>query len=55
MAVPLKLRFPLFVGGFMRPYHPSFVRVVLSVCLLCVLGSAPIVYGQALHRKYLSN
>jgi poly(3-hydroxybutyrate) depolymerase len=48
MAVPLHLRFPLFVGGFMRPYRLRFVRVVLSVCLLCVLGSAPIVYGQAL-------
>jgi poly(3-hydroxybutyrate) depolymerase len=48
MMVPLKLRFPLFVGGFMRSYRLRCIRVVLSVCLLCVLGSAPIVYGQAL-------
>lgn len=32
----------------MRPYRPRLVRVVLAVCLLCVLGSTPIVHGQAL-------
>lgn len=32
----------------MRPYCPRRVLVSLSVCLLCVLGSGPIVYGQAL-------
>jgi len=48
MAVPLKFRFPLSVGGFMRPSRSRLVRVLLSVCLLYVLGSGPVVYGQAL-------